>query len=208
MTRKDAFFAAALAVVTAFLVGCGGGGGSSERASTLSQAPQPATAAPSTTVPAANQVGQPFTNLGITATVTSAETAESIALNESNSRPGSGYETYTDTPAGPGAKYEVIKTHIVNNAKTSLDLTCSLPIKTLLIDDQGRQFDPIQNLYKVQGNPECNTQLQPGFDSDMTWPYRVPAATHVVSWEFTDTTDFSTIGSNAPTTIRLQIPGA
>jgi hypothetical protein len=28
--------------------------------------------------------------------------------------------------------------------------------------DRDRTFDPIQDLYKLRGNPECNDQLQPG----------------------------------------------
>jgi hypothetical protein len=165
----------------------------------------PATAAPFTTPPA-NQVGQQVSNGGITLTVTSAESAPSIRLNESNFRPGSGYETYTDTPAGPGAKYVIIKTHIVNNAKTSLDLTCGYPIKTVLVDEQQRNFDPIQDLYKVEGNPECNSQLQPGFDSDMTYPYRVPESTHVRGWAFVDETEM--LGNTNATKVLLQVPGA
>ena len=96
------------------------------------------------------------------------------------------------------------QTHVVNNAKTSLDLTCSLPVNTKLVDDQERQFDPIDDLYKLKGNPECNDQLQPGFESDMTWLYRVPSTANVVGWAFQDLTDFA-----APppqwTAVRLQI---
>ena len=117
--------------------------------------------------------------------------------------PGSGYEKYTETPAGDDAKFVVVQTHVVNNAKTSLDLTCSFPVSTKLVDDQERQFDPIDDLYKLEGNPECNDQLQPGFESDMTWVYRVPSTANVVGWAFQDFTDFA-----APppqwTAVRLQ----
>ncbi len=155
-----------------------------------------------------NQVGQQFTNLGATVTVTMVRSASSIVLNESNFRPGSGRESYTDTPAGSGASYVIVKAHVVNNAKKSMDLTCGLPIRTVLIDDRNRNFDPIQSLYKVKGNPECNEALQPGFAADMTWVYRVPTGTHVLGWAFEDTTDLSTIGRNKPTVVRIQVPGA
>jgi hypothetical protein len=155
-----------------------------------------------------NQVGQQFTNLGATVTVTMVRSASSIELNESNYRPGSGLESYTDVPAGPGANFVIVTTQVVNNAKQSMDLTCSLPIRTVLIDDQNRNFDPIDSLYKVKGNPECNDALQPGFAEDMTWVYRIPTGTHVLGWAFEDITDFSTIGRNKPTVIRIQVPGA
>ena len=144
-----------------------------------------------------------MSNGGITLTVNAARIATTVDMNESNYRPGSGNETYTTTPAGDGAKF-VVQTHVVNNAKTSLDLTCSLPVNTKLVDDQERQFDPIDDLYKLKGNPECNDQLQPGFESDMTWLYRVPSTANVVGWAFQDLTDFA-----APppqwTAVRLQI---
>ena len=178
----------------------------------MDQAREPASSQPSDGTPVPNvpinQVGQQFTNLGATVTVTMVQSASSIELNESNYRPGSGLESYTDIPAGPGANFVIVETQVVNNAKKSMDLTCSLPIRTVLIDDQNRNFDPIDGLYKVKDNPECNASLQPGFAEDMTWVYRIPAGTHVLGWAFEDTTDFSTIGRNKPTVIRIQVPGA
>lgn len=85
-------------------------------------------------------------------------------------------------------------THVVNNAKVSLDLTCSLPVQTKLVDVQQRNFDAIDDLYKLKGNPECNDQLQPGFEADMTWVYLVPKNASVVGWGFRDLTDLSNAG--------------
>jgi hypothetical protein len=76
----------------------------------------------------------------------------------------------------------MVSAHVVNNAQVSLDLTCSLPISTKLVDAQQRNFDAIDYLYKVKGNPECNDQLQPGFESDMTWVYLVPKTASVIGW--------------------------
>jgi hypothetical protein len=149
----------------------------------------------------ANQVGEQFSNGGITLTVTSAEAADAITVAPNQQNP-------TSMPAGPGAKYVVIRTHIINNARKSLDLTCSLPIHTLLLDDRGREFDPIEDLDEVQGNPECNAQLQPGFESDMTWPYRVPADTHVVAWAFEDVKELAETEDQGFTRVRIQVPGA
>ena len=172
--------------------------------------PSVVTPAPSvfTPAPPINQVGQQFTNLGATVTVTMVRSASSIQVNESNFRPGSGRESYMNTPAGSGASYVMVKTHVVNTAKTSMDLTCSLPIRTVLIDDQNRNFDPIHGLYKINGNPECNEALQPGlhyrYDLDL------PGTNgHTrTQWAFEDTTDFSTIGHNEPTVVHIQVPNA
>lgn len=83
-----------------------------------------------------------------------------------------------------------------------LDLTCSLPISTKLVDSQQRNFNAIDDPYKLQGNPECNDQLQPGFEADMTWVYLVPQSTKVIGWGFQDTTDFS--GTVDFTTVRFD----
>lgn len=86
--------------------------------------------------------------------------------------------------AGSGAKYVTLKTTVSNEGKSSMDLTCSLPIINALIDDQGRRFDTIEDLYDVSGNPECNAQLQPGFKDEMLFVYRVPKDTKIAQWEF------------------------
>ncbi len=112
-----------LAAVTVLAIACGGSDSKTRKSTNTATA---ATAEPTTrasaapfTTPPANQVGQQFTNLGITLTVTSAEVAEAIPVNVTNSRPGSGFERHEGMPAGPGAKYVVIRTHVINNAKKS-----------------------------------------------------------------------------------------
>ncbi|MEU4686462.1 hypothetical protein [Streptomyces xinghaiensis] len=88
--------------------------------------------------------------------------------------------------AGSNAKYVIINTVVSNDGEASMDLTCSLPIVNALIDDQDRRFDTIEDLYDVAGNPECNVQLQPGFDDKMQFVYRVPKDTVVTTWEFSE----------------------
>ncbi|MCX5557874.1 hypothetical protein [Streptomyces sp. NBC_00038] len=88
--------------------------------------------------------------------------------------------------AGTDAKYVILKTVVSNEGQASMDLTCSLPIVNALIDDQGRRFDTIEDLYDVAGNPECNAQLQPGFDDEMQFVYRLPKDAVVTTWEFSE----------------------
>lgn len=167
-----------------------------------------APAAATTTAPATTlfEVGQVVSNRGITLTVTKVSAPATIDMNESNMRPGSGYEKYTKTSAAQlNAKYIRIDTHVVNDAQVSLDLTCSLPITTKLVDVQNRNFDPIQDLYKLKGNPECNTQLQPGFESDMSYVYEIPASATVTGWAFQDSTNFSNLGTATWTIVRTPM---
>jgi hypothetical protein len=97
-----------------------------------------------------------------------------------------------------------VSAHVVNDANGSLDLTCGLPIQTKLTDDRGRRFDAIQELYKLRDNPECNAQLQPGFEDDMTYVYRVPDTATITAWTFLDLSE--NLGNNSPpTTIRLDL---
>jgi hypothetical protein len=113
------------------------------------------------------------------------------------------YEKYTRTKPDAGGKFIVVETHVVNNAKVSMDLTCSLPISTKLVDAQDRSFDPIPDLYKLKGNPECNDQLQPGFEADMTYVYLVPATATITGWGFKDTTEL--LGSGEYTAVRISV---
>jgi hypothetical protein len=58
--------------------------------------------------------------------------------------------------------------------------------------------------YKIKGNPECNDRLQPGFESDMTWIYRVPTTANVVGWAFQDFTEFASAPPSQWAVVRLQ----
>jgi hypothetical protein len=162
---------------------------------------RPVTPAP-TPAPIA-EIGQTVSNRGVTLTVKAAHAADFIEMNESGFRPGSGYEKYTRTAPDPGGKFIVVETHVVNNANVSMDLTCSLPISTVLVDAQDRNFDPIHDLYKLKGNPECNDQLQPGFEADMTYVYLVPTNAVITEWGFKDTTEL--LGSSEYTAVHLSV---
>lgn len=139
-----------------------------------------------------NGVGESYDNLGATVTIESVSEGDEIDLLEGGT-----------VSAGDGAKYVIIEALVENNAKTSMDLTCSYPIADKLIDEEGREFDAIEDLYDVPGNPGCNDLLQPGFSSEMKWIYRVPSDAEVVAWSFTDVTDFEADPSD-PTIISLE----
>jgi CheY-like chemotaxis protein len=179
---------AALAVVALLaLAGCGAAPRSSGVTSSAAPAPTTTRPAPTTSpAPPIAAVGDTVTNGGVAVTVLSAGPVDTVELNESGFQAGSGYEEYTVTEPDPGGRFVAVQTHIVNNGRVSLDLTCSLPIDTILVDAQQREFDPIDSLHQLRGNPECNYQLQPGFESDMTYVYMVPESAAITGWVFAD----------------------
>ncbi|MET7924763.1 hypothetical protein ABZT43_12355 [Streptomyces sp. NPDC005349] len=120
------------------------------------------------------KTGEEARNGGANVKITKVTTSDTITLAGAQKK------------AGADAKYVTVKSVVTNEAKSSMDLTCSLPINNALIDDQGRQFDTIDDLYEVAGNPECNAQLQPGFKDEMLWVYRVPKDAKIASWEFSE----------------------
>jgi hypothetical protein len=189
-------------VVAVLLVGTPVPAPSHTAAPPPSTRPETTPSATSAALPLA-QVGQSASDGGITLTVIAARTVEPIEMNQSGFRPGSGYETYTQTQPEQGGTFVAIETHIVNDGQSSLDLTCSWPIDVKLVDDRDRNFNPIDELYKLKGNPECNKQLQPGFEDDMTYVYLVPTGSKIVGWGFRDVTTPS--GSSDFTIVQLGV---
>ncbi|HEY1918589.1 MAG TPA: hypothetical protein VGH27_23695 [Streptosporangiaceae bacterium] len=168
---------------------------------------EPATSATRThDLPAPSiDVGHAFRHLGIEITLIDVGCSYSVYLNNSSYRSGSGRETYDEVGAENGAKFVTVKTRVLNDAKKSIDLTCSRPIANYLIDDRGRRFDSIGKLYRIRGNPPCNDRLQPGFTSDMTWIYRVPLDASILAFEFEDATDFDRDRTLKPAQIPLIV---
>jgi hypothetical protein len=177
--------------------------GSTERTSAVPSSSAAATSSPASDEPDVGEVGQIVSNRGVTLTVTGARVWDSIELNKSSYQAGSGYETWTPTAPDPGGKFVVVETHIVNNAMVGMDLTCSYPIRNVLVDTRDRQFDSIDSLHELRGNPECNYQLQPGFESDMIYVYLVPADAQIKGWAFSDATEMD--GQNDWTAVRLTV---
>lgn len=131
-----------------------------------------------------------LTQGGAQLTVKSARLEESIQLNKTSYRPGSPYAKYTAEHAGAGYHFFVVTAHVLNKGAHSMDLTCGLPIATRFVDKQGREFDTIDSLYEIKGNPECNTgAIQPEESADMTWSYRVPDSAIPDKWGFVDVED-------------------
>lgn len=193
------------AVVCAALLAACSSSPTTSAATTTTTATTPPAQPTTSAQPAAAVVGQIVTNKGVTLTVTKVSSPATIDMNESGSIQGSGYEKYTKKSPQAGGKFVQVDTHIVNDAQVSMDLTCSLPVLTKLVDSRQRNFDPIDDLYKLRGNPECNKQLQPGFESDMTWVYEIPTSAVVAGFAFKDLTDMSNAASSTWGTVAFTV---
>lgn len=96
--------------------------------------------------------------------------------------------------AKQGGRFVYVTTRITNKTRVGLDLTCGLPVSTRLVDSESRNFEPIDGLYLIAGNPGCNENLDPGFRDRMTWVYLVPRGAVVDSFAFADFTDLTDQG--------------
>lgn len=153
---------------------------------------QPSVHDPAVQDPATSlEMGEGIRTGGIVITLLDVHESESVRLNRSGYRAGSGFDILSDVKAGSGAKYVTVQTRVLNDGNESIDLTCGGPIYTHAIDDRGRKYDHIGELYDVPGNPECNVNLQPGFESDMTWIYKVPGSAVVTALDFCDISNLS-----------------
>lgn len=142
-------------------------------------------------VPPAGGIGQPVTNGGIKLTIN----AVSISPVVPRGRGG-------DQPPRAGAKIVRVDTTVDNVGTESIDLTCSYPIANKLWDAQKRQFDSVDKLYDIPGNPECNDSIQPGFSSPMTYMYEVPQDAVIEFFGFAD----SNVNFGADTTFISIAP--
>lgn len=152
------------------------------------------------------KIGENAVNGGIQLNVESAVSAPTVTMNTSTYRSGSGFETYEDVPAQSGGRYIIVKATVTNNGKAPIDLTCSYPIKIQVLNENEQVYTPIDDLYKIQNNPECNASLQPGFSSPMTWAFMVPSQGNILGALFTEV-DTVNYGQIDPTLIAFAAGG-
>jgi hypothetical protein len=148
------------------------------------------------------QIGDVAVNGGIQIQVTSVVASPTVTLNTSSYRSGSGYESYEDVPAQSGGKYIIVTSVVTNNSHAPIDLTCSFPIEINAFNLAAQLYSPIEDNRKIKGNPECNAQLQPGFESPMIWAFMVPDKTTIIAAMFAEV-DFSSHKKVEPTIISF-----
>ncbi|MGP3999313.1 hypothetical protein [Streptomyces sp. 8N706] len=150
-----------------------------------------ASSSPSPSPAAGFKVGEEARNGGAVVKISRIHEVDGITMDGGTKR------------AGAEEKYVGLEVVVFNDTKASMDLTCSLPIANSLIDDQGRRYDAIGDLYEIPGNPECNEQLRPGSKDEMVFAYRVPKGATITAWEFSES---GLESDREPTTIHLSGP--
>ncbi|MFF2779106.1 DUF4352 domain-containing protein [Streptomyces sp. NPDC058052] len=89
--------------------------------------------------------------------------------------------------AGAGAKFAIVETTVQNDGTDSFDPVCGGGISQGLVDAEGRKFDLIDEAFLVKANHEadaCGEEVQPGFERDAVFVYRIPAAASPAAWVF------------------------
>lgn len=96
-------------------------------------------------------------------------------------------------PKNPDAdtKFWVVTVEVTNNTKKPLDITCGYPYEIVALNSDNQQYTPIDDLYDVEGNPECNAGLQPGTKTKVTYPFQVPLNAKMVGIAFRDVGDLT-----------------
>ena len=136
------------------------------------------------------QIGQTVTNGGIEMKLVSAGEQSTISYDTC----GDGCSNGEYAPKNPDAntKYWVATVEVKNNTRKPLDISCGYPYEIIALNSESQQYTPIQDIYQVQGNPECNAQLQPGLDTRVTYPFQVPLDAKMVAIAFRDVGDLTT----------------
>lgn len=110
---------------------------------------------------------------------------------------GKGCSNGIYAPKAPDAnsKYWVANVEITNTGRKPIDISCSYPLDIKALNSSGQEFSHIEDIGGMQGNPECNAQLQPGMTSKVSYPFMVPANANIVGlkWQGIDTDN---LGSN------------
>ena len=123
---------------------------------------------------------------GIRLTVTEIEEGPSIDYLEEGKK--AEYAAIESLDAVEGGKLVTVTTEVENTGTEAWDLTCGFAIQSELVDDQGRHFQPVDSLYRIPGNPECNEQTNPGFTKTMKWAFEVPETAKGFKLGFSDPT--------------------
>lgn len=140
---------------------------------------------------------------GLVIRVTAAKVSQTLLKNTSQYRPDTDMATFEEVPAKAGATYFVLTTQVTNNTKKGLDLTCGGPVQISIYNDKEQEYSPVDDLYQIKGNPECNSSLDPGFSAPMTWAFLVPAGSKMIAAGFYNINDTAAV-NNDPTFIALD----
>lgn len=106
-----------------------------------------------------HSIGEPIEAPGVTLTLESVTRSDSIELYADGYKRG--YMPNETLKAGNG-EYAIVKTEVKNTGQSPMDLTCGFGVRALLINTENQVYDPIDSLYRIINNPECNDSLNRG----------------------------------------------
>lgn len=194
----------------AVLAGCG----DDETPTVAKTTPSPAATA--TPTPAAtpdptpeptpdDQVGETVTSGGIKLRVLDFRASRTIKYQggvQSSVTPDANPKT---VKAPQGGRYFFVRTRLENDTKGAIDITCSYEIVATALDAEDREYQPVDELFQLRGNPRCNDKVQPGFKTTMTWAFLIPKGARVDRFTFQDVTEALESGTEEPVTeVRLR----
>ena len=119
---------------------------------------------------------------GVTLKLDSLIESDHLMLNAEGYKPGVLPEERKEPVKG--GKFITINTIVTNTSQSSMDLTCGFAVQAHLFNEDRQRYDPIQDLYRIPGNPECNDSLNPGFSIEMSWPFEVPEGMKATEFGF------------------------
>jgi hypothetical protein len=181
---------AAVALSAAVLVACGGGDNTQTVTETISEETTRTVEGASSGELVAPVDGS-ATSGGIEVTVNRAFTKPTVSYIGGTEDSGVTPDAEPRTVRAPqGGSYVYVVAEVLNETTEGIDLTCEYPMKVKLRDTDHKRYDPIEGLYLVSGNPDCE-KLQPGFEGGMTWIFLVPPSADVEALEFSDVTNFN-----------------
>ncbi|MCI1978447.1 MAG: hypothetical protein LKJ44_01825 [Bifidobacteriaceae bacterium] len=128
------------------------------------------------------KIGDTLESAGIQMKLTKAADASSISYDTCGDSCSNG--KYAPKKPDKGTKYWVANVEITNNSKAPIDITCGYPLKIEAVNTDNQHYTPIDDLYQVQGNPECNAELQPGLSSKMSYVFAIPSKTTIAGIAF------------------------
>ena len=111
--------------------------------------------------------------------------------------------------AKDGAKFVWAKISFQNQSMASVDIHCNFHLGSALYDREGRKFDHMRGLYRIDGNTGCNDNIQPGFGSRETIVFEMPAQfkpDYVMFWDPQERIgqDRDSFGERSAIRFRLQ----
>lgn len=174
--RKTLSLLGAIALLP--LAGCG------TDESSPAESPVDTAATSTSTKPNRPQAGDVVEAPGVTLTVDEVSEADHLMLHADGVKRGSQPEERLDAPAG--GRFVTVTTTVKNTGLQSWNLTCGFAIQAHIFSDKEQRFDPVDNLYRLVGNPDCSDHLNPGFESTMIWSFAVPDDIEITHFGFAD----------------------